>query len=264
LEATLRLSGFREPLGLWRHRVGPPLQSPSLRVEQLEFSSRGDRVSGRLWLPRRPDGELATVLLAHDAGESAASPELEAVATRLALRGAAVAAVDLPLHGARGDAKLGARLARALAGERDSAPAALVEEFARQAVIDLERALDALGTLPELDTERVGFAGFGVGAHLGAAFCGLDARVGATALCLPCGGALPDPLDGRALVARIAPRPLLVVQPERGEVAAARALFEAARDPKQELRLAGAQPHDAVVVGALERFLAAPLGLPSA
>jgi dienelactone hydrolase len=264
VEGGLRLSGYREPLGLWRHRVGPPLQSPSLRVERIEFSSRGDRACGRLWLPRRADGELPVVLLGHDADGCAASAELEAVAAQLALRGAAVAALDLPLHGARGDGKLGARLARALAGGRDPAPAALVEEFARQAVVDLERALDALGTLPELDAGRVGYAGFGVGAQLGAAFCGLDARVCGAALCLSGGSAPAGELDARGLIARIAPRPLLLVAPERGEVASARALFEAAREPKQELRLAGARAGDAVVIGAIERFLAPLLRLSAA
>lgn len=267
VEGALRLSGHREPLGFWRHRAGPPTQLPGLRAERIEFSSRGDRATGRLWLPRRGKGELALVLLQHRAGASAACPEIEAVAGRLAERGAAVAAVDLPLHGGRGDAKLGDRLARALSGEPDAAPDTLVEEFARQAVVDLERALDACASLPELDMERVAYVGFGLGARLGAAFCSLDARVRAVALAFPGAGGAAAGLDPAAYVARIAPRPLLLVHAGHGDPAAARAardLFEAAGDPKQECRIGSDEPGDPAVQSALERFLAPALALPGA
>src|SRR4029453_19647488 len=114
----------REPLGLWRHRVAPPLQRPGLRSERIEYSSRGDRVSGRMWQPARRNGELPIVLLQHRAGESAASAEIESAAAHLAERGSAVAAVDFPLHGGGGNAKLGGRVARARSGESDAAPPA--------------------------------------------------------------------------------------------------------------------------------------------
>jgi len=211
VSGALRLSGQREPLGLWRHRAGPPAELPDLRAERIEFSSRGDRVTGRLWIPKRTDGGLALVLLQHRAASSAGDAETVSAAAQLAPRGAAVAAIDLPLHGARGDAKLGTRLLRALAGEHDAAPAALVEEFARQAVVDLERALDALIPLPEIDAERVGFVGFGLGAQLGAAFCGLDPRVRAVALAFEADGsrAVPGLAPPEEHGPRIAPRPLL-------------------------------------------------------
>jgi dienelactone hydrolase len=264
MDGALRLSGFREPLGLWRHRAGPPQQQPGLRAERIEYSSRGDRATGRLWLPRHTNGELPVVLVAHRAGESAASPEIEAIALRLAQRGAAVAAIDFPLHGGRGDAKLGARLARALSGERDAAPGDLVQEFARQAVVDLERALDACASLPELDLERVGYVGLGLGARIGAAFAGLDARVRAVALAFPGAGDAADALDAGAFVARIAPRPLLLIHAGRSDAdgaRGARALFEAAGDPKQESRVGSDVPGDPAVQQALERFLAPALGL---
>jgi len=265
MESALRLSGHREPLGLWRHRVAPPLQRPGLRSERIEYSSRGDRVNGRMWQPSQRNGELPLVLLQHRAGESSACAEIEFAATRLAERGAAVVAIDLPLHGARGDAKLGARLARALSGEPDAAPADLVEEFARQAVVDLERALDACAAIPELDMERVAFVGFGLGARLGAAFASLDPRVCAAALAFPGDGA--PALDARTYVARVAPRPLLLVHAGSGDAAAARgarALFDAAGEPKQECRIGSDVPGDAAVLHALERFLTPALSLPSA
>lgn len=243
MSSPLRLSGQREPLGLWRHRAGPPAELPDLRAERIEYSSRGDRVTGRLWIPRRRDGGLALVLLQHRAASSAGDAETVAAAALLAQRGAVVAAIDLPLHGARGDAKLGTRLLRALAGERDAVPAALVEEFARQAVVDLERALDALTPLPEVDAERVGFVGFGLGAELGAAFCGLDPRVRAVALALgPAGRAA----HGLALQpghrAPIEPRPLLQL-----------------REPEGAARPGGGP--DPETLAAILSFLETPLGL---
>jgi dienelactone hydrolase len=222
-----------------------------------------------MWQPARRNGELPIVLLQHRAGESAASAEIESAAAHLAERGSAVAAVDFPLHGGRGNAKLGVRLARALSGESDAAPADLVEEFARQAVVDLERALDACASIPELDMERVAYVGFGLGALLGAAFCSLDPRVRAAALAFPGAGAGDGApaLDARAYVARIAPRPLLLVHAGSGDPSAARdarALFDAAGEPKQECRIGSDVPGDAAVLHALERFLTPALELPSA
>jgi dienelactone hydrolase len=191
--------------------VGPPTELPHLRAERIEFSSRGDRVPGRLWMPKRSDGGLALVLLGHRAGSSCVAPEIVSVAAGLADRGAAVAAVDLPLHGARGDAKLAGPLARALGGEASDAPPALVEEFARQAVIDLERALDALVPLPEIDAERVGFVGFGLGARLGAAFSSLDPRVRVVALAFDAKARSAQGLDPQPYLPVIAPRPVLLL-----------------------------------------------------
>ena len=267
MEGALRLSGYREPLGLWRHRAGPPPQVPGLRAERIEFSSRGDRATGRLWLPRRGTGELPVALVQHRAGESATSPEIEATAIQLAERGAAVVAIDFPLHGGRGDAKLGQRLARALSGEREAAPDSLVEEFAKQAVVDLERALDACASLPELDMDRVAYVGFGLGARLGAVFCSLDARVRAAVLAFPGAGQAADGLDALGYVARISPRPLLLVHAGQSDAAAARAaraLFDAAGEPKQECRIGGDTPGDAAVQNALERFLSSAIPLPDA
>jgi hypothetical protein len=69
----------------------------------------------------------------------------------------------------------------------------------------------------------------------------------------------------RTYVARIAPRPLLLVHAGSADAAAARgarALFDAAGEPKQECRIGGDVPGDAAVVHALERFLTPALSLP--
>jgi len=42
----LRLSGYREPLGLWVRKSARIAARPGLRTHELEFSSRGDRTYG--------------------------------------------------------------------------------------------------------------------------------------------------------------------------------------------------------------------------
>jgi dienelactone hydrolase len=213
-------------------------------------------------MPRKPEGELPLILLQHGAGACADGAEIESVAAALASRGAAVAAVDLPLHGARGDAKLGDRLARALSGAVGAAPPALVAEFARQAIVDMERSVDALSTLAELDGDRIGVVGFGLGARLVAAFASLDERVGAVALALPGDGAASPELDPRHYIAAIAPRPLWLALPDAGGAAS---LFDAAREPKQLLKVdAHARPDAPELLAAIGHFLAAPLRLRAA
>src|SRR5204863_3410564 len=136
-----------EPLGLW---LGPcaPGGQPGLRLHELEFNSRGDRVTGRLILPAQ-SASHPVVLVQHAFGDSAAGV-LDALGASWALAGAAVAAIDFPLHGARADLKLLRRLA-------DGRDAQLAAEFARQAVIDLGRALDALAAIDEIDAKRIAY-----------------------------------------------------------------------------------------------------------
>lgn len=212
---ALRLLGYREPTGLWTHRVPPPEHHPEIRAYRFEYSSRGDRVRGRLWLPRREGGEHPLVLLQHGGLGASGGDAFEATGGPWVARGAAVAGIDLPLHGARADAKLAARLEAATAGARGPADD-LAVEFARQAVIDLERALDALGAIDGIDAGRSVYAGFGLGAMLGAAFCALDPRPRAAALALAGAGLAPEGIDPGEYIARFAPRPLLLVNAERG------------------------------------------------
>lgn len=263
----LRLAGYREPLGLWTDRRPPPEAYADLRARRFEFSSRGDRVPGRLLLPPSSAGAgpFPLVLLQHGTGGCKESPYLDATGGPWARRGLAVASIDFPLHGARADRKLAERLSAAMAGGGGGDGGGLVFEFARQAVIDLERAFDALGGLDVIDEERIAYAGFSLGAMAGAAFCALDARPRAAALALAGGGLGPEAVDPARYIARIAPRPLLLVNASRDATvprAAAEALFAAAREPKQQLWFDA--PHDALPGEALKAmwgFLAQHLGL---
>jgi dienelactone hydrolase len=248
-----------EPLALWQRPQAPPASAPDLRAFAFEFSSRGDRVPGRLLLPPRTAGPCPLVLLQHGLGGSKQSPYLDATAPVWVRGGAAVASIDFPLHGARASGKLGDRLASPGVGP------VLAAELMRQAVIDLRRALDAATGLPEVDAGRVAYAGFSLGSIIGATFCGVDPRPRAAALALGGGGLSPAETDPLRHVGRFAPRPLLLVGATRDRTvprSATEALFAAAGEPKQILWFDA--PHDALPGSALKamwHFLRAPLGL---
>jgi fermentation-respiration switch protein FrsA (DUF1100 family) len=226
-----------EPLDLWLDAGSPPASLPDLRRQLFEFSSRGDRVPGRLLLPPGGSGPFPLVLLQHGAGGSKESPYLDAAAGPWVRAGAAVASIDFPLHGERANAKLPIELLRGIAS---AAPVAAGQDLRfgliRQAIVDLRRGLDALAVHPLLDSQRVVYAGFSMGAILGAIFCGVDERPRAAALALGGGGLGPPEIDPARFIGRFAPRPLLFVNAERDEVIprrASEALFDAAGQPKE-------------------------------
>ncbi len=217
----LHLAGYREPLGLWVRKGFRIAAHPGLRTHELEFASRGDRVTGRLILPAQGGGPYPLVLAQHALGDSAAGL-LETIGTSWALAGAAVAAVDFPLHGARADQKLLGLLGDGC--HRDPRRAVLAAEFVQQAVIDLERALDALATTAWIDAERIAYVGFGLGGQVGSAFCALDPRPAAAALAPGVRAGLAAGPDPARYLARIAPRPVLRV--EQPPAAAAAAIWD--------------------------------------
>ena len=213
--------------------------APDVALRRFEYTSRGDRVPGLLLLPPGP-GPFPLVLLQHGAGGSKDADYLGPVRLPWAQRGLAVASIDFPLHGERVSAKLSEQLLATLASSSRPAQGAiaLFEEFARQAVTDLSRALDALGALPEIDASRIGYGAFSLGAILGSLFIPYDARVRAAALAVGGAGIGPKALDPVAHIGRFAPRPLLFVNATRDERiprAAAEALHAAAGDPKEVL-----------------------------
>jgi len=163
-------------------------------AQRLELISRGDIVNGVLARAAtesaRPGADqTALLLLAHDLGGSSSSAELGPVATWID-DGLAVVAIDLPLHGHRASPKLSERLMASIAtrersGALDRNSAVLVEEFWRQATIDLVRTLDAVLALGGVDRKRVGFLGLGLGAGLGSALLAHDDRLCAAVLARP-------------------------------------------------------------------------------
>src|SRR5258705_2607737 len=144
---ALHLARDREPLGLSVREAAAIAAPPGARAQEFEFSSRGDRVPGLFFSPGSGDGPHPLVLVQHALGDSAAGV-LAALGPGSVFPGAALAAVDFPLHGARADQKLFRLLQNG-----DARCAGLAAEFAQQAVIDLERALDALVALAPIDAK---------------------------------------------------------------------------------------------------------------
>jgi len=211
----LHLARDREPLGLWAGDVAAIAALPEWRARAIEFASRGDRVTGLLLEPASGDGPHPLVLVQHALGDSAAGV-LGGLGAGPAPAGATLAAVDFPLHGARADQKL-----LHLLQNGGARCAGLAAEFAQQAVIDLQRALDALVALAPIDEKRIGYVGFGLGAQIGAAFCALDPRPATAVLAPGVGGALAAAPDPERYLGRIAPRPVLRITEPPGVAAAA-------------------------------------------
>lgn len=231
-----------QPRSLQLWDLPTPQAFSGARCRRFEFTSRGDRVPGRLLLPGGGRGPFPLVLFQHGAGGSKEAEYMDAAGPWVA-GGAAVASIDLPLHGERSSAKLSERLlASILGGAADPDPhgfdagsRSLWVEFTRQTLCDLRVCLDAMGALPEIDAERVVYASFSLGSLLGALFCALDPRPRAAALALAGGGFGPARVDPARYIAKLAPRPLLMVNATRDELIsrqAAQTLFVAAADPK--------------------------------
>jgi len=214
-----------------------------LSAHRFEVVSRGDFVPGLLYLPTSrptPVNDLPLVIVQHGLAGSKTAPYLE-FSARWVREGFAVAMIDLPLHGERSSPKLSARLVegieRVMQGEElDADTGALVEEFARQSTSDLVRTLDALAALDAIDSARIGFVGFSLGAVVGSYFLAHDPRPLAAAFALAGGRRGPTALDPAEYISRISPRPVLVIAAESDERISAdssKALFDAAREPKE-------------------------------
>jgi hypothetical protein len=108
--------GGREPLGLWQRVAPAPRPDPDLRQLCFEYTSRGDRVPGRVLLPPEGKGPFPLVMLQHGARGSKEAPYMLPVGGPWARAGAAVLSIDFPLHGERSSAKMGALLRGALGG----------------------------------------------------------------------------------------------------------------------------------------------------
>ncbi len=167
-----------EPLSPWfsAHRT-----LAGVRVQRFECASRGDRVSGMLWRPGA-DGKAPLVLAVHALSRGASDPQVAAAARAWASAGWATAAIDLPLHGERHNAKLSRR---AVAAAETPAASAADRELWRgllaQAVRDLARALDALIASGGIDPARIASVAFGDSAPIARAHASLDARIRAAA-----------------------------------------------------------------------------------
>lgn len=171
-------------------------------AERLELVSRGDVVTG--WLARAAlrnaqgkanakakaaKARSALLMAVHDSAESASATELGIAAGWIGPE-LSLVAIDLPLHGHRASPKLSERLIAGLVqrgrgDEIDRNGQVLVEEFWRQATVDLIRTLDAVLALGGHDPKRIGLLGIGLGAALVETLLARDDRPRAAVLIRP-------------------------------------------------------------------------------
>ncbi len=253
-----------EPLCL---QLLPPTSPPAEGVRELcfEYTSRGDRVPGRLLLPAGDAGPHPLVIVQQ---EGARTGYAEAVCAGWPRRGAAIAAIDLPLHGDRASPKLTERIHSLFEARSRLEPAGadVWVSFVRQAVHDLHAAVDGLTRHEALDPERIGFAGFGLGAIVGTPFCAQEPRLRAAALALAGGAFGPGCVDPVHHAPQLGARPLLLVNASRDARvprSSAEALHRAAPDGARTLWFDC--DHDDLPAEALDaiwEFLAGELGIP--
>jgi fermentation-respiration switch protein FrsA (DUF1100 family) len=205
---------------------------PAGRRITLEFHAGGEAIPGILLLPRDPV-PAPGVLLLH--GYSSRKEHVsEGVGGSLMRHGIASLAIDLPLHGTRGD-PLQAQAARN--------PLALMGIW-RQALKEARLALGYLRARKEIDRDCTAVAGYSLGSFLAVLTAAEDPAV--RAVVLAAGGDLPagTPLSAVArtvadpirAVRKLRGRPLLMVhgtgdrtmKPEQ-----AQRLFDAAGEPKE-------------------------------
>lgn len=159
-----------EPLAAW---FSAESRSSGVTEQRFECASHGDRVTGLWW---RPESGIPPrcVLAVHDLSASKQADAIVAAARMWAGAGYATAAIDLPLHGERHNAKLSPR-AVAAAASSASPDRGLWRGLLSQAVRDLARTLDALATRGPLPP--VACVGFGDAAAVARAYARLDPRI---------------------------------------------------------------------------------------
>ncbi|MBC7289067.1 MAG: alpha/beta fold hydrolase [Armatimonadetes bacterium] len=240
-----------DPAGPLSPTIAVTKRSPGAVIEQVEFNSPcGGRVAGLLIRPTAVE-RPPVILFLHGLGGS--KKDAQSAAALLMARGVAVFGLDAACHGDR----------RKEGEEFFSADLQKTKDHIIQTVIDYRRAIDYLATRDDVDAGRVGLIGASLGAILGAMVAGVDQRVCAALLIVGGGnwrtiftqsrhpaaealraaiGAKPeavasiDDVDPVRYVGMISPRPLWMVNGKQDDIiprAAAEALFEAAKPPKE-------------------------------
>jgi dienelactone hydrolase len=144
-------------------------------VRELTYADAGGRRVRALLVVPRGRGPFPAVLYLHGAGGTRHQflPDAEA----LARRGFAALLVD------------SAWVDAADPGVAGMAAVRRFRDLEAATVVRLRRGVDLLGTLPTVDSRRLGFVGWSAGARLGAIFAGVEPRV--RAFVLVAGGAAP-------------------------------------------------------------------------
>lgn len=231
-------------------------------IYRVQYNSVHDKRVPAWWcVPTAGSPPYPCVMIMHGYGGD--KNGLQILAPAFAMRGIATFAIDAEYHGDRkqpGNDILSAYIYR----NRD----ALV-----QTVIDLRRAIDFLQSRQEIDGKRIGYIGLSMGGILGGILAGVDERVQAPILIVAGGdwgylfstsehptarqlreknaelfkssqkiNEVMGPADPVNWVARISPRPLLMINGKDDQIVpkeCTERLFAAAKEPKEIVWLEG-------------------------
>ena len=143
-----------------------------VEVSVISFSSPdGGTVSGLLFRPVGRSGPRPGIVLMHGMPSNARGVAGQGLG--LAAHGAVVIAIDAPFARRAGAA------VRFTAADRS-------EQI--QLIKDLQRAVDVLRTLPDVDDQRIAYVGISYGGAMGALFVGIERRIKAAVLVVGDGG----------------------------------------------------------------------------
>jgi dienelactone hydrolase len=143
-----------------------------VEVSAISFSSPdGGSVTGLLFDPVNRSGPRPGIVLMH--GMPGNARVMAGQGTALAAHGAVVIAIDAPF------ARRGGQPIRFTTDDR-------VEQI--RLIKDLQRAVDVLRTLPNVDRERLAYLGISYGGAMGALFAGIERRIKAVVLVVGDGG----------------------------------------------------------------------------
>jgi dienelactone hydrolase len=193
---------------------------------RVEFNGiQGDRVPAFLYVPRDA-GRRAhpAVLLQYGSGGNKKTGYIVEIGRLFVARGFVVLTIDVPRRGERAP--------KEKKGSLDWLRGDLGRDLFVQYLGDYSRAVDYLAARPEVDRDRIGYVGISGGAITGVTFVAHEPRVRAMAALVGGGNLLgvvpalvPDKvreacrqLDPVHHVARIAPRPLLLVNVTRDQL----------------------------------------------
>ena len=218
--------------------------STAFKLFYLTYQSVHDKkVTALLSLPGQGEQPYPTIILMHGLGDRKTVDYIEAGEHYLLNAGYAVLRLDISNHGDR--------FKYAYDFDLTGGYRYWTRDLITQTVFDLRRAVDFIQTRKELDPGRIGYFGISLGGIIGTIFCSVEKRVGVPVIVLA-GGQLNlmfgkdafsgdtkdflsiiDPIN---YVAKISPRPLLMINAEKDEVVpplTSKLLYKAAKKPKE-------------------------------
>jgi cephalosporin-C deacetylase-like acetyl esterase len=218
--------------------------STAFKLFYLTYQSVHDKkVTALLSLPGQGEQPYPTIILMHGLGDRKTVDYIEAGEHYLLNAGYAVLRLDISNHGDR--------FKYAYDFDLTEGYRYWTRDLITQTVFDLRRAVDFIQTREELDPGRIGYFGISLGGIIGTIFCSVEKRVGVPVIVLA-GGQLNlmfgkdafsgdtkdflsiiDPIN---YVAKISPRPLLMINAEKDDVVpplTSKLLYKAAKKPKE-------------------------------